>query len=302
MPSNESHGSPVTGVIRLPGGRRLAYAEYGDPHGMPVIHHHGTPGSRLDRAAGPEYYRVMGVRVITPDRPGYGLSDPDPRGTLGDWARDVERLADSLELRTFRLTALSGGGIFALAAAAAMPDRVSAVALTGCPGPMERPGALHGMRGLTRSGIWLGRRAPWAVDAGTSLLSGTIRRFPGFFVQGANHDKPVPDRRWLAMRSVKIEAESTLAEAFRAGAAGYAHDVRLLSRPWDFSLRAVTAPVHLWHGDEDNVIPLHHAMYLASMLPDATLRICQGEGHMVMWSHLGEVLRGSAGARPALAV
>ncbi|MGA8923072.1 MAG: alpha/beta hydrolase, partial [Candidatus Dormiibacterota bacterium] len=82
-----------TGTIRLSDGRRLAYTERGDPSGVPVIHHHGMPGSRLEHEAESDFYRSLGVRVITPDRPGYGLSDPHADRRLLDWPRDVLELA-----------------------------------------------------------------------------------------------------------------------------------------------------------------------------------------------------------------
>lgn len=295
MSGTRAHPELQGGTVELTGGRHLAYAELGDPGGAPIIHHHGMPGSRLERLAESAFYGTMGVRVITPDRPGYGQSDPHPGGSLVDWASDVAELADALGIDRFGVTALSGGGLYALACAAAMPDRVTGIALSGCPAPMNREGAARGMRPMSRVGVALGRQAPWALTSATALLSGTIRRFPGLFVQGATRDKPAPDRKWLAVSWVKIEAESTLAEAFRKGAAGYARDVRLLSQPWGFAPADVTLPVSLWHGDLDTVIPLHHALYLASTLRHSTLRICHGEGHMVMWSHLAEILTTAAG-------
>ncbi len=295
MKGTQGRASLEEGVVVLADGRQLAYAELGDPHGAPVIHHHGMPGSRLERLAESAFYASLGVRVITPDRPGYGRSEPHPGGTLTDWASDVAALADALDIGRFGVTGLSGGGLYALACAAAMPDRITGVAMSGCPAPMDREGSARGMRPLSRIGVALGREAPWALTSVTGLLSGTVRRFPGLFVQGALRDKPEPDRKWLSLRWVKIEAESSLAEAFRNGAAGYARDLRLLSRPWGFAPADVMLPVSLWHGDLDTVIPLHHALYLASTLRRATLRICHGEGHMVMWSHLTEILTTAAG-------
>src|SRR5215469_15494010 len=95
---------PRSSAIRLRDGRRLAFAEWGEPHGMPVIHHHGTPGSRLEHEGAPVVYQAAGVRVITPDRPGYGLSDPLPGRTLLDWPADVAELADALGLERFAIT------------------------------------------------------------------------------------------------------------------------------------------------------------------------------------------------------
>lgn len=286
---------PVTGVVRLRDGRRLAYSELGDPDGIPIFHQHGMPGSRLEHEAEPEFYRSIGVRVITPDRPGYGLSDPHPHDPLLGWPSDILELADSLGIERFGVTGLSGGGIYALACAAAIPDRLIEVVVTGCPAPMQRAGAMAGMRFMTRAGVWLGSRAPWLLDGGARLISRLVRRYPGFFVEQANRDKPVADRRLLIMPAVSKGAIETLREAVRPGAWGYVQDVRTLARPWGFDLDDIRVPVQLWHGDQDTVIPLHHGRYLAAAIPHATLRICPGEGHMLMWNHLREILMSAVG-------
>jgi pimeloyl-ACP methyl ester carboxylesterase len=288
-----------TRLFRLSDGRRLAYTERGDPDGVPIIHQHGMPGSRLDHEADSDFYRALGVRVITPDRPGYGLSDPSPGRTLLDWPADVAELADSLRLRRFGITALSGGGIYALACAAAIPDRLIGVVVTGCPGPMQRKGALAGMRLLSGAGIWLAARAPRMVEAAATLLAGIVRRHPRFFVDQSKRDKPPVDRRWMSIPSVSAGAVDTLREAMRAGAWGYIQDLRVLSRPWDFALADVKVPVQLWHGDQDTVIPLHHGRYLAAHIAKATLRICPGEAHMLMWNHVAEILQAAGGISPA---
>jgi pimeloyl-ACP methyl ester carboxylesterase len=284
-----------TSAIRLRDGRRLAFAEWGDPHGLPVIHHHGTPGSRLEHEGTPEVYRAAGVRVITPDRPGYGLSDPQPGRTLLDWPADVAELAGALDLERFAITALSGGGVPALACAYAMPERLNAVVLTSCPAPMDRPGALRGMRLVNRAGVLLARTAPALFAAGCRVLGTAVASHPAFFYEQSSRDKPAADRRWLSVPEIRRSEVATLAEALRAGTAGYVSDVLLLSRAWGFAPEDIAAPVQLWHGDADTVVPLHHARLLASAIPGATLRVCPGEGHMVMWNHLAEVLEAAAG-------
>ena len=288
----------VDGAITLRDGRRLAYTERGDRAGVPIVHNHGMPGSRLEHEAEAEFYTSLGVRVITPDRPGYGLSDAQKQRLLVDWPRDVRELADALQLGRFGVTGLSGGGIYALACAAAMPDRVIEAVVTGCPGPMQRRGALAGMRFLTRFGIALGVATPWLLDAGAAVIAGLVRRYPGFFVDQSNRDKAPSDLRLMSMPSVKGGVIDSLREALRPGAWGYVQDIRVLARPWGFDLATIHVPVQLWHGDEDTVIPLHHGEFLASAIPGATLRVCPGEAHMLMWNHLAEVLLGAAGMSP----
>src|SRR5687767_15639086 len=89
-----------TGVqITLADRRKVEVAEFGAPNGRPVIYCHGFPASRLDAQLADEAAREAGVRLIAPDRPGYGLSDFQPGRRIGDWPRDVAEIADALGLQ-----------------------------------------------------------------------------------------------------------------------------------------------------------------------------------------------------------
>jgi pimeloyl-ACP methyl ester carboxylesterase len=281
---------PPTQTALLRDGRRLAFVERGDPRGFPIVHHHGMPGSRLQHEASDEYYRLRGIRLITPDRPGYGMSDAHPGATLADWARDVSDLMDWLEIRRFGVTALSGGGIYALACAALLPDRVTAVATTGCPAPMQIDGAFRGMRFLTTAGVLIAGHVPWLLAAGAWAFGWVAERHPRFVYGLFNHGGPPADRRWISSPSFQGGAVEDLREALRNGPSGYVADLELLARPWPFSISGIRVPVELWHGDEDEVIPIGHGRYLAEHIPHATLHECPGEGHLVLWNHLDEVL------------
>ena len=286
-------------LVTLRDGRRLAYMERGLPDGFPILHHHGMPGSRLQHEADPEFYSRLGVRLITPDRPGYGLSDPHPTGRLVDWPADVVDLMDSLGVDRFGVTALSGGGIYALACAYSIPDRLTDVVVTGCPAPMQIPGAYRDMRFNTRAGLWVAHYAPWLLERTVDLFAGFARRHSVFVFELFNRDVPAPDRRWLSMPSVASGAIDDMREGLRQGAAGYAHDLELLSRPWGFELGDIRVPVDLWHGDADAVIPPQHGRYLAAVIPGARLHMCPGEAHLLLWNHLEDVLLAAAGTPAA---
>lgn len=286
---------PTATFVTLRDGRRLAYMERGRPDGFPIVHHHGMPGSRLQHQAESEFYSLLGVRVITPDRPGYGQSDPNPTGRLIDWPADVVELMDSLGIARFGVTALSGGGIYALACAAALPDRLTDVVVTGCPAPMQIEGAYRGMRLMTRAGVWLAATAPGLLEAAGRLVGGFITRYPRFVFEQFNRDIPSPDRRWLSMPSVIGGQIEDLKEGLRRGTGGYVHDLELLARPWGFALEDIRVPVDLWSGEADTVIPPRHSLYLASAIPGARLHMCPGEAHLLLWNHLEEVLLAAAG-------
>ena len=96
--------------MTLPDGRQLGYADLGPAGGPVVLHQHGAPGSRLELAALEDELVARRVRVLTPDRPGYGGSSPAPGRRLADWPADLAALADHLGVGRFAVTGYSSGG------------------------------------------------------------------------------------------------------------------------------------------------------------------------------------------------
>ena len=111
------------------------------------------------------------MRLIAPDRPGFGESSFKPGRTIGAWADDVVQLADRLGLDRFALLGVSGGGPYALACAARMPDRVSRVALVGGLGPLSREELTKDMRPFNRSALRLAARSPALARLGVRVAA-----------------------------------------------------------------------------------------------------------------------------------
>lgn len=128
--------------MRLPDGRHLGYAEYGDPAGLAIIGFHGTPGSRLMFQLADSAARELGLRLLAPERPGFGISTYQKNRTLASYAADIAAFADRLGIKRFAVAGISGGGPYAAACAALLPERVTALALVSPVGPMagaEKP-------------------------------------------------------------------------------------------------------------------------------------------------------------------
>src|SRR5215471_20729905 len=126
-------------IISLRDGRKLGYAEYGDPAGKPIFFFHGLPGSRLQRHPDGSIAIELGARIIAIDRPGYGLSDFQQGRTLLDWPDDVAQLADSLQIDQFAAIGLSGGGPYLLACAYSIPERINSATVVSGMGPVDDP-------------------------------------------------------------------------------------------------------------------------------------------------------------------
>src|SRR5436309_10320425 len=130
----------------------IAFEEYGDANGVPVIFCHGWPSSRTMARLTDEAARDLGIRIISPDRPGISGSSLQPNRKLSDWPQVVERLVDHLGIGEFRMLAISGGAPYAYATAWAMPDRVRAIAIvSGAPPIVD----LHDQDGLLPLYRWM---------------------------------------------------------------------------------------------------------------------------------------------------
>jgi len=282
-------------VLVLEDGRELAYAEYGDPQGVPVIAFHGTPGSHRQAEPCDPAARELRIRVIAPDRPGYGHSSYDAHRRLVDWPRDVAQLADHLGLARFGVIGVSGGGPHAAACAHGLASRLLGASIVSGVAPPDTPGVHENMLPMNRLNFALARQSPLLVAPFMAAMLFAIRMFPDRALDGMLRSLPEPDRRILARREI---ADMFVEEARRASgttARAAAQDFSLFARPWRFRLEDIAAPVHVFHGDVDVNVPLAHGRGQADRIPNAKLHLCPNEGHMLYIDHAREILASAAG-------
>ena len=124
-------------IIRLPNGLKLGYSEFGDTFGKPILLFHGQPGNRLFRHHNDAIAKRLGVRMISIDRPGYGLSDFQPQRTIIDWPNDVVCLCEQLGIDKFAVLGFSAGGPYAAACGVMVPERLTCIGMVSCPPPMN---------------------------------------------------------------------------------------------------------------------------------------------------------------------
>jgi pimeloyl-ACP methyl ester carboxylesterase len=277
--------------LRLSDGRTLGYAEYGDASGRPLLFFHGSPGSRLSAALLDDAARRSSVRVIAPERPGFGRSDPKPRRTLLDWSDDVAALADALGLARFAVAGISGGGPYVAACAHRIPARLSGAAILSGIGPVDLPGATDGMLVFNRVSLWLARNLRPLSDALFGVSMRALRRNPERAFARAMVGLPEPDRALLrdpALRSVML---ADLAEAVARGSRGVGDEFVLFSRPWGFRLEEIRTRVHLWHGELDRNCPITMGRAVARAIPDCVAKFVPDAGHLFMVRRVDEVLK-----------
>ncbi|WP_438854295.1 alpha/beta fold hydrolase [Agromyces sp. M3QZ16-3] len=260
--------SPHGGVVR-------AFDTGSPAPGAPVVvWHAGSPhtGEPLEPLA--DAARARGIRLVTFARPGYGGSTPRPARSVASVAADVAAIADALGIDRFAVMGYSGGGPHALACAALLPDRVSAVAVLASPAPFDGDDWFDGMH------------APGALRAAAASRDDRMRfaetdEFdPAQFIDA---DFAVLAGEWGAVGRDAGRAES-------AGPGGLVDDDVAFTRDWGFGPAAVRAPVLLVQGELDRVIPRAHAVRLVAGLPDARLWMRLDDGHVAVLGVVPEVL------------
>jgi len=278
--------------LRLKDGRHLGYAEQGDPQGTPVLLFHGLPGSRLFRHPDDAVARELGARVISVDRPGYGLSDFKLGRKPLDWPSDVTELADGLGLERFAICGVSAGGAYAAACAAKLAHRVTRLGLVSSVAPFNAPDAVAGMDEERKRLIGLVQWVPWPVlQAYLSRGVRSMRRDEQTYFQRVLAGFPECDRQVVsADPAITDVVRADWLQAFRHGARAYAADIALTLRPWGFALSEVQAPTWVWHGDADTMVPPSMAQHLARALPHAHVTWFKGEGHTLVFTHWREII------------
>lgn len=277
-------------VLRMPDGRLTGYAEYGDPGGWPLFYFHGMPGSRLEGQWLDSAAKAAGARVIALDRPGYGLSDDQANRRIADYPADVSHCADSLGIERFAVAGVSGGGPYAVACAAKLPQRVRAAAIISGVGPMDVPGLTEGFGKQNKLLFSLARKSPWLVRPILGSMSLMARRAPGLLKRQLMAALPPPDREVLSDPATFKILQADAREAFRHGSSGAAKEAWLYTRPWAIDLGSIAVPVVVWQGEQDLNVPPAMGRYLASAIPGAQGVFVAEAGHFGGLKHMDEII------------
>ncbi len=280
-----SRYSAADRTLTLKDGRSLGYAEFGEPAGIPIIGFHGMPGSRLMMKTLEKAALINGVRLIAPDRPGYGTSQANPHGTLLGYVDDVVQLADALQIERFTVLGVSGGGPFPLACAYKIPRRIAVAALISGIGPLRLP---HSTRDMVRPnkimftvGRWSPRLAGFLLPR---LIQSSLPSMEQHVQKGTSPSAELSPEVFAIMAADQREAICT-------GGHGITFDMKILWRSWGFQFEDVHTKVYLWHGAADNLAPPALARHIADHLPGCEATFYPNEGHTdPLTKHINEIM------------
>jgi len=284
------------GRFHLPDGRRIGYAEYGDPNGPVVLWFHGTPGGRRQLPlVGRRAAEVLGLRVVLIERPGSGLSDPHVYESVSDFSDDMACVADALGAARLGVVGLSGGGPYALSCAGtgALAGRVVAVAILGGVTPSVGPDATASGAIVTArrfDAVLSALREPFARITAGMLLP--VIPLAHLAYLGLTRVMPEGDQRVFSDPDIEAMFINDVIHVLRNKVPFQAllDDARLFGRDWGFRLADVTVPVRWWHGDADSIISFDDAKKAAERLSDAELILMPDESHLGGFAAADEVL------------
>jgi pimeloyl-ACP methyl ester carboxylesterase len=273
------------------GSRVLTVEDAGPPGGFPVLVH-GGGGCRHLFPASVQEARGRGLRLISYDRPAYGGSTPMPGRVIADSAADVRAIFTELGITRAAVWGFSGGGPYALATAALMPELVAAVCLFAPLGPYGVPGLdfLQGMDESYREEVRIffadrqAAREKFRVEAAEmyqrlSSAEGWLKTWGDRAGRDAAHDQAMAEYLALLFR-----------DGWTHGDDGWWDDWSAFLSPWGFDLAAINAPVQLWHGLADTRCPPGHSRWLAARVQRITAHFPAHEDH----TNIEENNRGAA--------
>jgi pimeloyl-ACP methyl ester carboxylesterase len=280
-----------TRVVTLGNGLELAWTEFGAHDGRPVMAFHGSPGTGHHFAAVDKVAAARGVRLIAPDRPGYGHSTFDPGRTFEGWATVVGELADHLTLDRFTVVGHSSGAPNAAACARFLGDRVIACAIVSGPCPEEAKVSNGDATLILRITQGLIPLMPRLMSLGWQAGLRRAQRDPDMAVSWMARMLPPCDVAVVRRADIAASVRAELARPLSATAGrATVQDIRLERRPWGFELRDIRIPVHVWHGDCDRNVAFDNGVHQGREIPEAVFHGVSGSGHWMHFERFGEIL------------
>ena len=297
-------------ILKLKNGRNIRFGVYGSPDGIPVLDFHGIPGSCREAALIHSYISRPDLRMIGFDRPGYGCSSPVRNFQIrgAQLPADVEALADHLNISRFIALGYSGGAPFALACAAKIPDRISALGIVSGVGPALGSQGMHESNrkkfNLAQKFPWLARMMLWA--AFSSLRIHPDKNHLAGQLKNIWQQMPEPDRfvleQYPAFAAGIVEITR---DAIKNRVTGWVNEEILMTQPWQLEINQNRcANIFLWHGEQDRNVPVSMARELALQLPNCHAKYYPAVGHLsLLYNHgqeiLDTLLKAASGHQPA---
>ncbi|MDR2957407.1 MAG: alpha/beta hydrolase [Coriobacteriales bacterium] len=278
-PSNSLSSFEQT--VALKDGRLLGILQTGDTDGFPVFYFHGSGSSRLESLLWSDSALENGIKLISLDRPGIGLSDYQSGYKVLDWPDDIAEVAEQLSIEKFAVIGMSMGGAYAMACAYKIPHRLTSCGLVSTISPAYI---------LIKAAPIFMRMMGWVAKNLTILYKAFLR----LTVTDKLKTKTADEKYLLQYSSILCEADrlilsdngkmqillQAMSESYRQSALAGREAALTLTKPWGFDLKDIkTESIYLWHGGKDGIMTINPIKLLVHELPNCVSFIYPDEGH-----------------------
>ncbi|MFV1871854.1 MAG: alpha/beta fold hydrolase [Oleiphilus sp.] len=234
------------------------------------------------------------VRILIPERPGYGDSSPSIGRTHQDFCQDLRELLDFLNISKVKLVAHSIGGAYALAMAEFLPERVERIAMVNAITRMADMLTAKPVPVLIKAVHQSLRFAPFLIDPIMKMAVG--KDLEHFYSQQLNYMRPTREGRaadinLLAQPEFRRYCLKNLKQSSKQGLSIWSEELKLSLVEWPFSVRNKDIEYQFWHGDEDDVISINAAIRLAKDLNTKAFFRMKDETHFLFPRHVHEVIK-----------
>lgn len=275
-------------TVVLPDGRLIALRDLGRPDGFPVFILHPVVQSSLMRPQEATMAGECGVRLISIERPGIGLSTRDPEGTYASFADDLAHVADALAISRFGLIGWASGAPYALTAASRLGERITRVVLA-----TPRLNFRSDLEATTPMRQFFGglRRHPWIFETVFSIMRAKrsrrlLRPMIRNFVETSE-----PDRRLFERDPAMLDCfTDSLIEALDRTHKGIVAELNFYAKETPPETSGIARPVLVWHGAEDEMNRVEDVRRMLAGVPVEAFHVAGGHGHMVLFTHFRDVL------------
>ena len=270
-------------TITLSDGRKMSLSAYGDEKGKAVFFFHGWPGSRVAMGHFEKIFADKGLWMITCERPGIGKSDFQENRSILDIAKDIEEVADSLNLEKFSVIGHSGGGPYAMACAFQLSDKIDKVMLLAATSPVNRKNATKNMMFTNKLLFFIAKKSEGIFS---KIVKSVIANGEEKFLAQMESALPNSDK------DVINDMRDVVLEDIREGICqpdGFVHDFYILAQDWGFDLSKIDKTIEIWHGTEDVNVPMQMSEYYSEVLPNASLTKLEAQGHFLLYSNMDKI-------------
>jgi len=280
----------TTRLIRLGDGRRLGFSEYGALLGKPVLFFHSYIGSRLQVHPDHSLLEQAGIRLIVPDRPGFGLSDSTNNHTPAHWAQDVGELLDDLGIDKAPIIAFCIGATFAFACAHAMPEKVEKLVIINPLGEINSPADLKGMLPLNKMILRSGLLSHTLMRNLVNLTFRDFSKRPEKLLEYLKKQVTPADLHTLTDNDICAVLADCYHETLLQGSDAIYKELLICLSQWESMLTEINTEVDLIHGSACRHVPLHFGKRIAGLLPNCTCHVLEDAGFYLIFEKWHKIL------------